>query len=86
MYCFHFVFSVTYVSKRLATERGSLEQLGLKIICTKYCLTNDRCFLEPRASFVKKLPDITLAVQGSDIKLTVELSTPDIPVKWLRYS
>jgi len=34
---------------------------------------------------VKKLPDITLAVQGSDIKLTVELSKPDVPVKWLRY-
>lgn len=47
--------------------------------------TNNCCFLEPRASFVKKLPDITLAVQGSDIKLTVELSKPDVPVKWLRY-
>lgn len=34
---------------------------------------------------MKKLPDITLAVQGSDIKLTVELSKPDVPVKWLRY-
>jgi len=70
----------------------SQELLGLKIIFTKYCLTNNCyltnycCFLEPRASFVKKLPDITLAVQGSDIKLTVELSKPDIPVKWLRYS
>lgn len=39
---------------------------------------------EPKASFVKKLPDITLAVQGTDIKLTVELSNPDVPVKWLR--
>jgi len=47
--------------------------------------TNNSCFLEPRASFVKKLPDITLAVQGSDIKLTVELSKSDVPVKWLRY-
>lgn len=42
--------------------------------------------LEPRASFVKKLPDITLTVQGSDIQLTVELSNPDVPVKWLRYT
>lgn len=41
--------------------------------------------LEPKANFVKKLPDITLAVQGSDIKLTVELSKLDVPVKWLRY-
>lgn len=41
--------------------------------------------VEPRASFVKKLPEVSLAIQGTDIKLTVELSNPDVPVKWLRY-
>lgn len=45
----------------------------------------NRIVLEPRASFIKKLPEITLAVQGCDIKLTIELSKPDVPVKWLRY-
>lgn len=50
-------------------------------------LTNKKLILilEPKASFVKKLPDTTLAVQGSDIKLSVELSQPNLTVKWLRY-
>jgi len=67
---------VTFYLLKYTSERFLLNK--------KYELNPNGLLLEPKASFVKKLPDITLAVQGSDIKLTVELSKPDVPVKWLR--
>lgn len=39
---------------------------------------------EPTLTFLRKLPEITRTPLGSDVELIVELSRPDVTVKWLR--
>lgn len=39
---------------------------------------------EPTLTFLRKLPEITRIPLGEDVELVVELSRPDVMVRWLR--
>jgi hypothetical protein len=41
-------------------------------------------FAEPVVDFVTRLPDITLIPLNADAAFIVELSRPDVEVKWLK--
>lgn len=39
---------------------------------------------EPGVEFIKRLPDLTHVPVNEDVTFEIELSRPDVPVKWLR--
>uniref|UniRef100_A0ABL0EK17 Titin n=1 Tax=Rhodnius prolixus TaxID=13249 RepID=A0ABL0EK17_RHOPR len=39
---------------------------------------------EPQVEFITRLPDVTMLPVGSDAEFTVELSRPDVEVKWFK--
>jgi hypothetical protein len=44
-----------------------------------YCI-----FAEPVVDFITRLPDVTLVALSTDATFTVELSRPNVEVKWLK--
>jgi hypothetical protein len=44
-----------------------------------YCM-----FAEPVVEFITRLPDVTLIPLNTDATFTVELSRPNVEVKWLK--
>ena len=40
---------------------------------------------EPGVEFIKRLPEVTFVPLNEDATFEIEISNPNIPVKWLRY-
>lgn len=47
-------------------------------------MSTDFLVTAPKVEFITRLPDVTMIPVGSDAEFAVELSTPDVDVKWLR--
>lgn len=73
-----YVYTHTYVCHKLTFFIFLYFQVGTQESSAKLTVN------EPTLTFLKKLPEFTRIPLGSNVELIVELSRPDVNVKWLR--
>lgn len=81
----HVKLSIDGKRQRLDICNSELEDAGI-YSCEVGTQTSSASLTveEPGVEFVKRLPEVTHVPVNEDVTFEVELSRPDVPVKWLR--